>query len=83
MLPSIAHYQSQITAYTPQVTTSLGDWRPDSLAAAATDAAPSRMQISAALSSLASLTWPLYAFLAALAANVCLAGLARSRRRVL
>ena len=80
-LPSIGHYQTQLSTYAPTLsdvsTTSL---QPDSIS---TLASASRQQVSLIVDSLSSLSWPLYAFLAALAANVAMAGIMRQRRRAL
>lgn len=83
-LPSIAHLQAQLPTYTPTVSTdAVNLWRPDVVSAWTSLVSTSKAQATEVLSTIGSMSWPLYAFLIALAANVVMASAVRQRRRAL
>jgi len=84
-LPSIGHYQAQVNAYVPSMTsmTTQPVWKPETFTAVTNVATSGRQQLAEALTSIGSMSWSIYAFLIALAANVAMASVARSRRRAI
>jgi len=84
-LPSIGHYQSQLTAYAPSLTSMATQptWKQETLTAVSNVATGGRLQITEAVRSIGSMSWTIYAFLVALAANVAMASVARNRRRAI
>jgi len=84
-LPSIGHYQAQLTAYAPSLTSMATQpaWKPETLTTINNVAAAGRQEITEALTSIGSMSWTIYAFLIALAANVAMASAARNRRRAI
>jgi hypothetical protein len=78
-VPQAAHVQSALMEYANglHAASSMPSWRADSLAFYAVD----RPDFADVLTPMRSWTWPVYAFAAALAANVALAGVTLRHRR--